>query len=239
MDCFYALPGDISSSNIILRGDEARHLARVLRRAVGERVFVTDGQDRMFEMEITAIGPLQTVGVIVAEMPRLHESPLDVTIGVSLLRNPSRFDYLVEKATEIGVRRIVPLICDRTIPRSAKVDRYRHLALAAMKQSCRCYLPVIDPPMHLPEFLAGAGPDALRVLPHEQAPEDLTIGRLLRTRGGVPRAYLAIGPEGGFSDEEVSAATQATWELVRMGSRRLRAETAALVALTLLLHSAP
>ncbi len=238
MDCFYAPPDDISSSNIILRGEEAKHLVRVLRRGVGDRVLVTDGRDRMLEMEITAIGPVQTVGVILREMPRLHEPTLDVTLGVSLLRNPSRFDYLVEKATEIGVRRIVPLKCDRTIPRSAKVDRYRHLALAAMKQSCRCYLPVIDPPMDLPSFLAGAGPDALRILPHEQAPEQRTIGRLLGTRNDVRRAYLAIGPEGGFSDEEVNAATQASWELVRMGPRRLRAETAALVALTLLLQPA-
>jgi len=239
MECFHVQPDDIHGSMLTLRGDESRHLVRVLRKKIGERVWVTNGMDQMFEAEVAEIASAQTTCRIIEVLDRFNEPAIEVTLGVSLLRNPSRFDYLVEKATELGARRIVPLLCERTIPRHAKTDRFRNLALAAMKQCCRSFLPVIESPLPLGDFFQRGGDATLCVLPHEQAQPGSTIPRLLSGSSAVTQALIAVGPEGGFSDPELSAGKQYHWSIVSLGNRRLRSETAALASLTLILQSTP
>jgi 16S rRNA (uracil1498-N3)-methyltransferase len=149
-----------------------------------------------------------------------------------MLKNPSRFDYLVEKATEIGVVRIVPLVTERTIPRHAKTERWQKLCVAAMKQSGRSVLPEVRQPQPLREFISSCGGDALKLIPHEQAEISLSHSRI----PGDGPAVVCIGPEGGFSDEEIAIAQEAGFQPVSLGTRRLRTETAAIVACAIVLQ---
>ena len=115
MDYFYVKIEDVTSHGLTLRGDESKHLIRVLRKNIGDRIFVTDGNEMMYEAVIAEIGKTDTHCTIAAIHHKYNEPSIDVTLAVSLLKNPARFDYLVEKTTELGVRTILPVSCERTI----------------------------------------------------------------------------------------------------------------------------
>ena len=131
MDYFYVEQDDISSHGLILRGDESKHIVRVMRKNIGDRIFATDGNDTMYEAVIVEIRKADVRCDVAAIHRKYNESSLDITLAVSLLKNPARFDYLVEKATELGVRTIIPLRSERTIPLHEKHDRLEKIALAA------------------------------------------------------------------------------------------------------------
>ncbi len=168
MDYFYVQPDQIIGNAIVLRGEESKHLARVLRKNIGETVFVTDGNDRMYEAVITEIGKPETHCTIKAIHHKYHEPSVDVVLAVSLLKNPARFDFLVEKATELGVRHILPLKCERTISSQEKHDRLEKLAITAMKQCGRSWLPRIASLMTLDDLFKSSTQD-LKLLPHEKS----------------------------------------------------------------------
>jgi 16S rRNA (uracil1498-N3)-methyltransferase len=156
-------------------------------------------------------------------------------IGVGILKNPSKFDFLVEKATELGVHAVIPLRTERTIPRTAKSERWRKLALAAMKQCGRSFRPEVRELTTLAALIGESGHYDVKLVAHERAggegpgmprPGDLTA---------PPKSVLIlIGPEGGFSDEEVSLCRGSGFTTVWLGERRLRTETAAIASLALL-----
>jgi 16S rRNA (uracil1498-N3)-methyltransferase len=155
-----------------------------------------------------------------------------VTLAVSLLRNTSRFEFLVEKATELGVRSIVPMLCERTIRKSEKQARLKKIALAAMKQCGRSYLPRI---LELADFqsVLNRSPEfGLRLLPHERTEQSQFIGPVLQHHPKVSSVLIAIGPEGGFSDRELTLAIEKGFVPISLGARRLRTETAAISALS-------
>jgi 16S rRNA (uracil1498-N3)-methyltransferase len=155
-----------------------------------------------------------------------------VTLAVSLLRNPARFDVLVEKATELGVRTIIPMICARTVPRSEKHNRLEKIALSAMKQCGRSWLPRIQPLTAFESMLDRAGGYALRLIPHEKTEQSQFIGSVLQHHPDALSALIVIGPEGGFSEEEMRLANEKGLVPISLGPRRLRAETAAISALS-------
>ena len=235
MDYFYAAPDQVQGSSILLTGEESKHLARVLRKAVGETVFITDGRDRMFEAVIEAVGKESTRCRVVREEERLHEAGVDVTLAVSLLRNPARFDVLVEKATELGVRRIAPLLCERTVPKKGRSDRLRHIALSAMKQSGRSWLPPVEDAAPFSAFIREAG-EALRLLPHEGTAATETLEAAAAQRGAGQTVVIVVGPEGGFTEGELRRAEEAGYRAVSLGERRLRSETAAIAAVARVLR---
>jgi 16S rRNA (uracil1498-N3)-methyltransferase len=159
-----------------------------------------------------------------------REARHPVVLAVGMPAN-ERMDWLVEKATELGVRSIVPLATGRTIPQHAKTDRWQKLAIAAMKQSGRCVLPPVSPLTPFGRFIAEACAP-LKLIPHEKE-----TSRSLRDilAGGPQDAVLCVGPEGGFSDAEVDEAIHAGFLAVSLGPRRLRTETAAITALAMVL----
>jgi 16S rRNA (uracil1498-N3)-methyltransferase len=145
-----------------------------------------------------------------------------------MLKNYAKFDFLVEKTTELGVREIIPLATERTIPAHAKVERWHNLALAAMKQSGRSFLPVVRPVMPFDEFLALRDRFDRRVIAHEQHLPTSVVGSVRVSRNSS--VLIAVGPEGGFSDEELAAALENDFLPLYLGERRLRSETAAIIA---------
>ncbi len=231
MDYFYVRQEDISSHGLILRGDESKHLVRVMRKNIGDRIFATDGNDTMYEAVITGFGKTDTHCDIAAMHRKYHEQSLDITLAVSLLKNPARFDYLVEKATELGVRTIIPLLSERTIPHHEKHDRLEKIALAAMKQCGRSWLPRIQPLQKF-ELIAGNSSHwQLKFLPHEKTDSLRTISSELKYHDDLHSLLITIGPEGGFSEDEVALAEHHGFKLISLGLRRLRTETAAVVTL--------
>ncbi|HTY58301.1 MAG TPA: RsmE family RNA methyltransferase [Bacteroidota bacterium] len=232
MEYFYTHPECVAPPTLTISGEEFSHMTHVMRMREGDALRVVDGAGNCYDARITSITGRSAVCTITAHHVRLHESPLGVTLAAGMLKNPSRFDYLVEKSAELGVVRIVPLLTERTIPRHAKTDRWQKLCVAAMKQSGRCVLPRVEAPVPFPEFVSGCERTPLKLIPHEQS--NVPLASLALARGG--QAVICIGPEGGFSDGEVALAQGAGFQAVSLGARRLRTETAAVVASALLLQ---
>jgi len=234
-DRFYC-PGPWSDGRAVLVGDEARHLARVRRVGVGARVALFDGRGRSATAEVVEVGRDRVGLTILSEGPagRALAGPLVLATAVP---KGERFDWLVEKATELGVSRLVPILAERSSvdPRGTKLDRLRRLVVEASKQSGRCRLMDIDEPTPLADWL-GSGGEGLgsRYIAH---PGASSIGAYPRPdlAGGI---VVAVGPEGGFTDDEVDRATRSGYRTIGLGPTTLRVETAAVATCAAVLAGA-
>jgi 16S rRNA (uracil1498-N3)-methyltransferase len=220
---FFIAP-PIAGDRALLTGDEARHLIAVMRGKVGDEINVFDGSGAEFAARITAIGK-QAVELAIIERRELsRELDFALTLAVALPKG-DRQKWLVEKATELGVTRIIPLVTERGVaqPTAAALDRLQRSVIEASKQCGRNRLMEISPPLSAADCFATAPAAA---------------ARLIAEPGGQPLAALAagdglemiaaIGPEGGFSPDEIAAAKNAGWKAVSLGNRTLRIETAAI-----------
>ncbi len=216
-----------AGDRLTLGGDEARHLGRVLRAGVGEEVEVFDGLGFATRAEVVEIGKdrveLRPVGQPLPD----REAPVHLTLATAVPKG-DRFDWLVEKATELGVARLVPLRTERSVvdPRGAKLERLRHVVVEASKQCGRNRLMAIESPTSWGELLGRVGRNTVRLVAH---PGGLPFaGWPQPPRGGS--AVVAVGPEGGFTDAEIEAARAAGWGKLGLGATLLRVETAGLTA---------
>jgi 16S rRNA (uracil1498-N3)-methyltransferase len=216
-------------AHVRIAGAELRHL-RTLRLGPGDRLIVFDDGGAEHEVVLERLGAQAADAAIVGSRRTTRESPLDLVLAPALLKG-SKLDLVVEKATELGVRRIAPLLSRHTIGRGAHVERWRRIALAAAKQSARTTVPVVDAPVPLAALLAAAWP-GLRLL----AWEEEGSRRFDALPPAAAAVVIVVGPEGGFSSDEVEAARAAGFTTVGLGGRVLRAETAAIVAATLCQH---
>lgn len=229
---FYAPPENFRHENIFLSEDETRHLRDVLRLRETEKIKVFDGENREFICVIELIEKRQTVLKIVREiLPSAPQSTLNLTFAVALLKG-EKFDLVVQKAVELGVKKFVPLItkrCDVKIKDAEKkLERLKKIALEACKQSGRAGLMKVEMPVEFESFIdnvegakilfAERGGEAFSKIPVEN---DLTA---------------IVGPEGGFEDSEIEAAKANGFQIVTFGGRILRAETAAISFAAILQH---
>lgn len=235
---FYVPPDNIRDGRVVLPEEEARHAARSLRKEVGDTIWVVDGAGRRYRVRLNHVSPEQVVGTVVDTQEDAGEPPYRLTLGLGLLKNRNRFETFLEKAVELGVRRIVPLLSDRTEAESLRRERSQNILVAAMKQCGRSYCPDLAAPTHLADVLAPpqeppsadrARPEAHRFLCHE-ATDGPMLHRAVRDAGRPGSLLVLVGPEGGFSDEEVQVASDLDVLPVRLGPHRLRAETAAITA---------
>jgi 16S rRNA (uracil1498-N3)-methyltransferase len=229
---FYAAPAQVAGDEVHLIGDEHEHCSRVLHKAPGDTLTVVDGEGHALDGVIVAVEKQRTRIRITQRRENVGEPRARLTLAQAVPKG-NRFDWLIEKGTEIGVSAFIPLRCERSeMPTSeAKRERWQRLALAAMKQSCRSVLPSVESEKSFVEVCAAAGAYDFAVLAQEGATllqEILTPYRMRPVRG-----LLLIGPEGGFSETELAKASAAAIPFFSMGPRRLRAETAGLVAATL------
>jgi 16S rRNA (uracil1498-N3)-methyltransferase len=204
----------------------AHHLARVLRVRVGESIRLGDGRGHTATATISAVQK-QTIACQVAEhdyQPPLHPA---LTLAFAVPR-PSRADWLVEHATEVGVANFQPLWTERSRPQGLRAERWRKVAAAAAGQCARAWLPQVFEPIELPKLLAEP-PAGTRLL------ADLE-GSCITLPAEEAQAVLLIGPEGGFSPAERTAALAAGFQPMRFGAHILRTETAALVGAAVLLR---
>lgn len=243
MDYFYAFPKNISRDTVEIVGEEFTHLVHVMRKKEGDVLRVVDGKGTAYDVELSTIKKKTAVGKIIAQHLHHNEPDREITLAVGILKNPSKFDFLVEKVTELGVREIIPMSTARTIPHHTKSDRWQKLALAAMKQCGRSILPYIYELRSLNDVLASASSYTLAVVCSESIHPNKSLTALLNAQRAVlsakntPAILIMIGPEGGFSDEEVTACLHGGCIVASLGPRRLRTETAAICAASLVLQS--
>lgn len=225
---FYASPSDIRNDRVVLSDEEARHVRSVLRAEKGEEIVVVDGEGGWYRVQIDHLAPQQVVGTIVETRHEVGEPEIHLTVGLGMLKKRSRFETFVEKAVELGVRRIVPLRTQHSEVEEIREDRLRRVMVAAMKQCRRSRLPVLDTPQSLAAVLNSTTAEC-QLLCHggESAPP---LPTALDSVERGTEVLTLVGPEGGFAAPEVEAARTAGCTLVSLGERRLRAETAGIIA---------
>ena len=219
-----------------IEGDAANHIMRVLRLRPGDPLILFDGRGGEHAARIEGFRRHAVIVEVGDRAATAVQSPLALTLAQGVSRG-ERMDWVVQKATELGVTRIIPVMTERSVVKldAKQAERKRlhwqGIAVAACEQSGRDRLPAIDPPLGLIEFLANIATRATHVLLSPAA--SLRIADLPRPEGSV---VVLIGPEGGLADAEQQAALTAGFVGVRLGPRVLRTETAAVAALTLLQH---
>jgi 16S rRNA (uracil1498-N3)-methyltransferase len=230
---------DLKSSKVLLTNDEARHLRDALRLKVGDEVFVFDGEGKEFRCSIAkSLRDTAELDIIEEVSPASQESTLDLTLGVALLKG-DKFDLVVQKTTELGVQRIVPLVtrhADIHLRDSSDADkrviRWQRIALEAAKQSGRALVPRIDAPVSFSTFITDRS--SAGILFSERRGQSLS--EAVQAYDQPAELTAIVGSEGGWSDEELDAAHDAGCQIVTLSGRILRAETAAITVATLLQH---
>jgi 16S rRNA (uracil1498-N3)-methyltransferase len=233
----YIPPEMITGDAIPLKRREARYILTVLRLGPGDEVTVFDGEGREYRTELSEDYDAGMYLAIQEELSPQRESPLRIMLGQALLKG-DRMKFVIQKTTELGVDRIVPLVTSRSVPivegerESLRIERWRRIAQEAAKQSGRTVVPEIEAIHELRDFLTQG--EGAKVMLWEGEPTPLReVAQKLDPHAGIT---LLIGPEGGFSEAEVTAAQDQGFIVAGLGQRVLRAETATLSVLTIIQH---
>ncbi len=219
---------DITPSNTIFELSEltAKHAFQVLRLQAKDQIELTDG--RGFLHTCVVVSAAKKTGTVSIIKSSFTEAPnQNIVLAVSLLKNQSRIEWLIEKATEIGIQQFIPLICNRTEKQHFKVDRFKQIIISAMLQSKQVRLPVLSMPQSTKAFFCSNDFQGQKLIAHCNDGNKKHIHEI-----GMPAAIMiAIGPEGDFTLEETQLAIEHNFEPIHFGTNRLRTETAALTAI--------
>lgn len=236
MEIFYAY--EVSDGLCRLDAEESGHCVRVLRRRAGDEVSVIDGFGTLYRCRLCDDNPKAAVAEVVEAVPGWGAHPYHLTIACCPTKNNDRFEWFVEKATEVGVDCIVPVIGDRSERKVYKPDRARRIALSAAKQSLKARIPEVAEPLSVRDFIAASslrGEASLKLIAYcfedEEHPRR-SITEVLESVPSLSEITVLIGPEGDFSPEEARLALDAGFVPVHLGPSRLRTETAAVTAAT-------
>ncbi|NNE70646.1 MAG: 16S rRNA (uracil(1498)-N(3))-methyltransferase [Rhodothermales bacterium] len=225
---FFA-PDQPPGGAVPLPADEAAHATRVLRLTQGDEVFVVDGAGTRSRAVLETVTKR---GVVVRIQDTERESPalgLRVTLAAALVKNAGRYETMLEKVAEIGAARVIPMTTRRTEQSRLRADRARKILVGAMKQSGSSWLTQLGEVTRFEKILDMREPDALGIICHEAADPGTRIADLVGP--SHTDLFILVGPEGGFTDDEVAKAVEAGFHLASLGRARLRAETASIVAL--------
>ena len=225
MQLFYT--PDIRGGYAYFEEEEARHIVQVLRRRAGDELHFVDGEGGYYEGKIDETGKKRCVLSILKEIKPYNQRPFKLHLAVAPTKNISRFEWLLEKATEIGVEEIWPVRCKHSERKTLRPDRLNKILLAAMKQSLKATLPKLHPLRTFSELLASCPQVEQRFIAHCHRPLEQSLFTKYQPQKDV---LILIGPEGDFSAEEVQQSLEAGFEEVSLGNSRLRTETAGMVA---------
>jgi len=236
---FWTPPDYVAGDTVKVVGPEARHAVTVCRLRKGEMMTVADGEGNAYDCEVTRATPREVAGKIIRAHRHLGEPVAQVALAAGIGK-PQSFDWIVEKAVELGAVRVIPIRAEQSPPgiggpdtARRKVERWRRLSLGAMKQSLRSVWPevaVVISPNELASSVGGydfawlADAEGIRL----EGPSGPAAKRCT--------ALVIVGPEAGFTNDERREFIEAGAQPVQLGNRRLRAETAAIAALTLVMH---
>lgn len=225
---FYA-PPKVLADGAALPDDEALHFIKSLRGRSGDVLKITDGCGKLY----SASAEVNKSAVVLLDLTLIEETVEDnlPTLAVGLLKHTDRMEWLVEKAVEIGVKEIVWLLTEKSTRYGYRHERMERIAIAAMKQSGRLWLPKINGPVEFSEWIINCN-DSMKFIAH-CAPDENKIA-LSFEKSEASTCAVLIGPESDFSEEEIHRAIERNFRPVSLGGSRLRSETAALFSLSLL-----
>ena len=226
---FYSAEIEPAATQFVLNEETSKHVVQVLRMDVGELLKLTDGKGNVFLANILNNNKKQCSLKILSctsqEIPQKKNS-----IAISLVKSNTRFEWFLEKATEIGVHQIIPMLCTRTEKQFFKTDRMKNILVSAMLQSQQSWLPILQEPTKFSTLLSTNIPQKFIAHCDDDFKEQLKD----KIENSSTERLILIGPEGDFTKEEITAALQKNFLPVALGNTRLRTETAGIVAATLL-----
>ena len=232
MELFYSK--DIADGLVRLSEEESAHCVRVLRHRPGDEIAVMDGKGSLLWCTLTEASPKSAVARIERKQEGFGTHPYRLTLAVCPTKHNERYEWMAEKATEIAVDTIVPVIGDRSERKVFKTDRLKRLVLSAAKQSLKGAVPQVEEPVSVKAFIETAPGAALKLIAYCFEGDKLSIKAALEA-SDAEDVIVLIGPEGDFSPAEVESAIKAGFKPVHLGDTRLRTETAA-IASALALH---
>lgn len=205
---------------------ESRHIVKVLRKKEGDTLYITNGQGFLFTSKISVANDKRCIVTIKKVTQIKNQLSYSLHIAIAPTKNNQRLEWFLEKATEIGISEITPLICDHSERKVVKHERLEKVLIAAMKQSKRSYLPKLNEAMSFKKFIAKNN-NGLKFIAHCEETEKHTLKNQLIKNEAI---LILIGPEGDFSLSEIALALDNNFKAVSLGMSRLRTETAGIVA---------
>lgn len=225
MHVFYT--PDISSNTYVLNEEESRHCTKVLRLGIGAQVYLIDGVGGLYKAEITGESKRNVNLKVIEAQHAYNKRAHHLHIAIAPTKNIDRLEWFLEKATEIGIEEITPVICERSERKVVKEDRLNKVITSAVKQSLQAYHPILNPQTTLSAFLKSQN-DTVKMIAHCLDNEPRQYIDEVTGPGG--RYTILIGPEGDFTGNEIEMALQSGYKPLTLGNTRLRTETAALAA---------
>ena len=221
----------ITTGAFILNEETSKHCIQVLRMKAGETLHLTDGKGRLHKAIITNEHK-RNCEVNIVESSQEERKGRKISIAISLLKNANRLEWFLEKATELGITEIIPLLCQRTEKQQFRFDRMNQILISAMLQSQQTWLPILHQPTKFEEVIAASN-HSQKLIAHCEEGTKQSINELKI----ADDVQILIGPEGDFSPTEINLALQKGYYPTSLGNTRLRTETAGIVAATLLVNA--
>lgn len=228
---FYKEDIAVTATDVVLDEATSKHVVQVLRMQNGEPLQLTDGKGNLFTCQITD-NNRKRCAVTVLKTASHPRPTTTVTIAISLIKNTTRFEWFLEKATEIGVTEIIPLICERTEKTTFKFDRCNSILISAMLQSQQCWLPVLQVPVKMANMQISQYANGQKYIAH--CIDEVGKQSLTAHHSSLTNKLICIGPEGDFTKQEIDWALKNNFIPVSLGNNRLRTETAGVAAAVLL-----
>ena len=226
MQLFYTPNIEKTDKQIVFPKDESRHIAKVLRKNAGDTLKVTNGKGSLFTAEIIEANPKQCLAKVI-KVEEEASKPYRLHLVVAPTKMNDRYEWFLEKATEIGIDEITPIICDHSERKTIKLNRYERVLQSAMKQSLHYRLPMLNEAISFSEFITTETEGQKFIAHCEDGMERFSLKNQAKSQENIT---ILIGPEGDFSPEEIKLALKNNWKPVSLGESRLRTETAAIVA---------
>jgi 16S rRNA (uracil1498-N3)-methyltransferase len=224
---FYIEQYESGSSIITLNEETSKHVVQVLRMQTGEQINLTDGKGNLLTTQITEAHKKNCLVKIIGTSYK-EQGARKTSIAISLVKNASRFEWFLEKATEIGVSEIIPLICERTERQHFRYERMKGILVSAMLQSKQVWLPVLQEPVKFQDLINTEFENSIKLIAHCEESEKQQFSNFQMDT--FSNCIILIGPEGDFTPQEIERALQNNFQAVALGETRLRTETAGMVA---------
>lgn len=239
MSKFFIEPENIFEEKIIITGEDVKHIKNVLRSKPGDEIVLSNGNGIDYIVKIDSLEAEQIITSIIKSFINENEPPIEVTLFQGIPK-ADKMDYIIQKCVELGVKKIVPVITDRTIVKIEnqkdaikKTERWQKIVQEAAKQCNRGIIPIVALPMKFDEALKLAAEAEFSIIPYEKEMENGLKG-LLKNR--YENISVIIGPEGGFSENEIKDAVNKGIKPVTLGPRILRTETAGIAVMSILMY---
>lgn len=226
MQLFYHPHISENDQQLIFPRDESKHITRVLRKKTGDTLTITNGKGLLFIAEIIQDDMKQCIARIISS-EKQPAPPYHLHMIVAPTKMNDRYEWFLEKAMEIGVHEVTPIICENSERKTVKLERYERILQSAMKQSLHSRMPILNEPINFSEFIEKQA-EGRKLIAHCEDDQSRKLLQHELKKG--ENIHILIGPEGDFSPAEIAAALENNWLPVSLGDSRLRTETAAIVA---------